>query len=128
MIVADTSAIIAVMLKEPGHELLIDLIARSDACIISAVTMVEITMVISRSVRDAKTAVEMYLQQTGISVISADATHAEFAQHAFLTYGKGRHPAPLNIGDCFSYAAAKALNAPLLYVGDDFGKTDIRTA
>jgi ribonuclease VapC len=128
MIVADTSAVIAMMLKEPGHERLADLIARSEACIISSVTMVEITMVISRSVRDAKTTVEMYLQQTGISVCSADAAHAELAQYAFLTYGKGRHPARLNCGDCFSYAAAKALNAPLLYIGDDFVKTDIRPA
>jgi ribonuclease VapC len=128
MIVADTSAIIAVMLKEPGHERLADLIARSDACFISAVTMVEITMVISRSVRDAKAAVETYLQQTSISVCSIDAAHASLAQHAFLIYGKGRHPARLNCGDCFSYAAAKALNAPLLYVGEDFAKTDISAA
>ena len=128
MIVADTSAIIAVMLLEPGHERLADVIARSDACIISPVTLVEITMVISRSVQDPKTTVDIYLQQTGISVCSVDAMHAELAQHAFLTYGKGRHPARLNCGDCFSYAAAKALNAPLLYVGDDFAKTDIRVA
>ena len=88
MIVADTSAIIAVMLKESGHERLVELIARSEACIISPVTLVEITMVISRSVRDAKAAVETYLQQTGISVCSIDAAHAGFAQHAFLIYGK----------------------------------------
>jgi ribonuclease VapC len=54
--------------------------------------------------------------------------HAELAQDAFLKFGKGRHPARLNLGDCFSYAAAKALNAPLLFVGNDFSKTDISVA
>jgi len=128
VIVVDTSAIVAVMFKEPGYERIADIIARSDACIISPVTLVEITMVISRSVRDAKAVVAKYLQDTAIVACSVDAAHTEWAQHAFLTYGKGRHPARLNCGDCFSYAAAKALNAPLLYVGDDFGKTDIRGA
>jgi ribonuclease VapC len=128
MIVVDTSAVVAVMFKEPGYERIADLIARSDACIISTVTLVEITMVISRSVQDAKAAVDRYLQDTATSACSVDGAHAEWAQHAFLIYGKGRHPARLNCGDCFSYAAAKALNAPLLYIGDDFGKTDIVAA
>jgi len=128
MIVVDTSAIVAVMLKEPTHERLADVIARADACTISPVTLTEATMVLSRTFRNAKSAIDAYLQDTGIGIGSINAAQAELARDAFLSFGKGRHPARLNIGDCFSYAAAKALNAPLLYVGDDFARTDIRAA
>ena len=85
-------------------------------------------MVLSRTFRNAKSAIDAYLQDTGIGIGSINAAQAELARDAFLSFGKGRHPARLNIGDCFSYAAAKALNAPLLYVGDDFARTDIRAA
>jgi ribonuclease VapC len=128
MIVVDSSAIIAAMLKEPGYERVADVIARAAACKISPVTLLEVTMVMSRTLGDPKADVATYLQQTSILLCPVDARHAELAQQAFLEYGKGRHAARLNMGDCFSYAAAKALNAPLLYVGGDFAKTDIRAA
>jgi len=128
MIVVDASAIIAVMLKERGYERVADVIAHADACRISPATLLEVTMVMSRTLSDPKGDVDVYLRETSISLSPVDANQAEIAQMAFLNFGKGRHKARLNIGDCFSYAAAKALNAPLLYVGDDFAKTDIRTA
>jgi ribonuclease VapC len=64
----------------------------------------------------------------GISLAPLDPSQANFASEAFLRFGKGRHPAKLNLGDCFSYALAKSLQAPLLYKGEDFAKTDIVAA
>ena len=128
MIVVDTSAIVAAMLQEPGYRRIVDAIARADGCAISALSFVETTMVLSRTLSDPKSDLNAYLRDTGILISALDSDQAKLAQGAFLTYGKGRHPARLNLGDCFSYAAAKALNAPLLYVGDDFARTDIRSA
>ena len=85
-------------------------------------------MVLSRAYPDPQTVIARHIEKAGIAICTVDAAQAEWAQHAFLTFGKGRHPARLNLGDCFSYAAAKALNAPLLYVGGDFSQTDIQAA
>ena len=126
MIVIDTSAIVAAMIQEPGYRRILDAIARADKCAISAVSFVEATMALSRTLRDPQADLNAYLHGTGISISRLDGDQAKLAQAAFLAYGKGRHTARLNFGDCFSYAAAKALNAPLLYVGDDFAQTDIR--
>ena len=128
MIVIDTSAIIAVILNEASSQRVSDAIAQSDACTISPVTLTEATMVLSRTVHDPKLVLDSYLHTLGIEICAIDSAQAELARTAFLGYGKGRHPARLNIGDCFSYAAAKALSAPLLYVGEDFAKTDVRAA
>ncbi len=126
MIVIDTSAIVSVMLKEPGHERIADLIAESD-CKISPATVLETTMVMSRTIADPRSDIAEYLKETAIELVPTDSTQADIAQDAFMKFGKGRHPARLNFGDCFSYAAAKALNAPLLYTGGGFAKTDIRS-
>jgi len=128
MIVIDTSALVASMIGEPSRERIADAIARADGCVISAVSFVEATMVLSRTLSDPKSDLNAYLQQAAISISPLDADQAKLAQDAFLKYGKGRHSARLNFGDCFSYAAAKALNAPLLYIGNDFDKTDIKVA
>lgn len=69
-----------------------------------------------------------FLDTLGISIVPTDQQQATLAAEAFLRFGKGRHPAGLNLGDCFSYALAKSLNAPLLYKGEDFGRTDIGSA
>jgi ribonuclease VapC len=71
---------------------------------------------------------DAWLRDADIVINPIDARQTELARFAFLVYGKGRHPARLNLGDCFSYAAAKALNAPLLFVGNDFAQTDVRVA
>ncbi len=128
MIVIDTSAMIAIMMDEPDNQSLAATMLTEDERVISPVTLLETTMVLSRTYSAPKAALDLYLRKATITVCALDSAQAELAQDAFLNYGKGRHAARLNIGDCFSYAAAKALNAPLLYVGDDFGKTDIRTA
>lgn len=85
-------------------------------------------MVLSRKYADPTREAEAYFRQEKIEIHPTDAAQTEWAHYAFLTYGKGRHPARLNLSDCFSYAAAKFLDAPLLFVGNDFAQTDIRAA
>ena len=128
MIVVDTSAIIAVLLAEEGYGEISRRLMSDAERVVSPMSFVESVMVLSRTFSEPKQIVESYLQRAGIAQCVVDADQTRWAADAFLLYGKGRHPARLNLGDCFSYAAAKALDAPLLYVGGDFGLTDVKTA
>jgi ribonuclease VapC len=128
VIVVDASAVIAILNEEPGYEQVAARLASSSIRFISPVSWLEVAMALARKYKEPTAIADAYLQRAEIRVHSIDAIQADWARSAFLLFGKGRHPARLNLGDCFSYAAAKALNAPLLYVGDDFSKTDIRTA
>jgi ribonuclease VapC len=128
VIVIDASAIVAILMEESGHERIAERLLASDRRYISPISWVEITMALARRYTEPEIIADAYLRQAAIHIHPVDADQAGRARLAFLTFGKGRHPARLNLGDCFSYAAAKALNAPLLYVGGDFGKTDVRAA
>ncbi|HEY5236988.1 MAG TPA: type II toxin-antitoxin system VapC family toxin [Rhizomicrobium sp.] len=128
MIVIDASAAVAILLGEKSREELIKKLSASTEHTMSPISYAELVMALARTYSQPKAAADTFLAETRISIGTIDQEQSRFAVHAFLFYGKGRHPARLNLGDCFSYAAAKALNAPLLYVGDDFSKTDIRTA
>ncbi len=90
-----------------------------------ATAMVEATMVLSRLHKDPKAVLDRYISSMSMSLVPIDAEIVAAAQDAFLRFGKGRHPARLNLCDCFSYAVAKVMNAPLLFVGNDFAQTDI---
>ena len=126
MIVVDTSAIIAIDLREPGYQLLQARILSRTQRFIPATAIVEATMVLSRMHRDPKEALDRYVSTLALTVVTIDTSVVDAAQTAFLTFGKGRHPAKLNLCDCFSYAVAKVMDAPLLFVGNDFSQTDIR--
>jgi ribonuclease VapC len=128
VIVVDASAVLAILFREPSHEQLAEKMDQARSRAISPVSYAEVTMALSRSLSDPKFIADQYLRQAHIALCEIDAAQAEWAAHAFMLYGKGRHPARLNLGDCFSYAAAKALNAPLLFVGNDFARTDLRAA
>lgn len=128
MIVVDTSAIVAIIFVEPGYPDIARRLFVDSQRVISPMSVVEATMVLSRSFSNPKTVIDEHIRSAGIALCPVDEAQCEMAQQAFLTFGKGRHPARLNLGDCFSYAAAKALKAPLLFVGDDFAKTDILAA
>jgi ribonuclease VapC len=128
VIVVDASAIVAIIAKEPMHERLALVLSAGDEFAISPVSHLEVVMALTRSMPNAKATADTFLDASKVRVISIDSDQVQWAAHAFLQYGKGRHPARLNLGDCFSYAAAKALNAPLLYTGGDFAKTDVRSA
>lgn len=126
MIVVDTSALIAVLRREPDAELFETALMDAEACVLSAVSLFEAALVvIGRSSPDAADALEALLRKYGVQVAPFDAELAAVARDAFVRFGKGRHPAGLNMGDCASYALAKALGLPLLFKGNDFAQTDI---
>lgn len=128
MIVIDASAILAVLQRESGYENVASRMLADPDRRISPVSSLEVIMALSKKFADPARIAEAYLRQESIAVHPIDREQAEWASYAYLTYGKGRHPARLNLGDCFTYATAKTLNAPLLFVGSDFAKTDLRPA
>lgn len=128
MIVVDSSAIIAIAFEEKEAEVLTEFLA-SVNFLIAAPTLLEIHMVLEgRPGRSAKAFMSTFLPNSRVSIVSFDFELSEIARAAFDRYGKGRHPAKLNFGDCISYALAKARGLPLLFKGGDFALTDIRRA
>jgi ribonuclease VapC len=129
LMVVDTSALVAVLFGEPDSGLFTEVLARGPVRLLSAVTRVELSLVIEgRKGEAGRVDLERLLHIGGFDVVSVISTHAEMAIDAFRRYGKGRHRAGLNIGDCFSYALAKAMDLDLLFKGDDFIHTDVRQA
>jgi ribonuclease VapC len=105
------------------------LIHGADRCLISVANYVELSIVIEAQIGpDAGRQCDAFFLRAGIRVEPVTLEHGQLARQAFLDFGKGRHPAGLNFGDCFSYALAKATNEPLLFKSEDFSKTDIRAA
>ncbi len=127
--VIDTSAIVAILLDEPDQRRFGEAIETAPVRLVSAVTRVELSFVIESKKGDAgRQSLERLLAMIGAEVIAVTPVQAELAIDAFRRFGKGRHPAALNIGDCFSYALAAATEHRLLFKGDDFARTDIRGA
>ncbi len=125
--VIDTSALVAILQNEPERTTLIAAIDSVDKRNLSAVSFVETAMVIeSRYGSKGVLELDMLVDKAAINIRSVDLNQAKIARNAFRNFGKGRHPASLNFGDCFTYALAKMLNEPLLFKGEDFSKTDIR--
>jgi ribonuclease VapC len=129
MIVVDTSALIAILDREPDAALYAEAIAEADAPLISAATLLELHIVmLNRRGSGAAPIVDRLIQDAGFQIENFTAQHIELAREAYARYGKGRDTAGLNYGDCFSYALAKATGLPLLFKGEDFSKTDLPTA
>ena len=127
--VLDSSAILAVLLAEPGHNRLLQRISEAPMVAVGAPTVVESAIVLSARIgRDARAELNEFLQEAEAEVIPFAAEHYNAAVDAFHRYGKGRHPAALNFGDCLAYAVASLAGLPLLFVGNDFSKTDIARA
>lgn len=128
MIVVDTSAVVAVLLGEEGWR---DLERRlvDETCVMSAATRVELGIVIEARTGPAGTQLlDELLARIGVEVVAVDAEQAASALVCWRRFGKGRHRAGLNLGDTFSYALARELGSPLLYVGEDFAATDVQAA
>ncbi|HXE44339.1 MAG TPA: type II toxin-antitoxin system VapC family toxin [Conexibacter sp.] len=125
--VLDTSALVAILRDEPERDAFAELLARADDPVISAATLLECTMVQAKFRRGLANLDDL-LQAAGIRVAAVDVAQAHAAREAWLRYGKGRSPAGLNFGDCFSYALAITTGRPLLYKGDDFAQTDVVSA
>ena len=124
--VIDTSAILAILLDEPARRAFNEAIEAAESRVLSAATFVEVSMVIeSRHGAEGLRDLDVFLEKAGVELAAVDSGQAHVARRAFSRFGKGRHPAGLNYGDCFSYALATVLGEPLLYKGDDFRHTDI---
>ena len=129
MIVVDTSALIAILDREPDAALYAEAIAEADAPLISAASLLELHIVmLNRHGARAAQIVDRLIQDAGIQIENFTAQHLELARAAYARYRKGRNSAGLNYGDCFSYALAKATGLPLLFKGEDFSKTDLLAA
>jgi ribonuclease VapC len=127
--VVDTSAIIAILQAEAIAKRLTFAIHATPAASISAASVVEAGVVLLRRFGDeAALELDVLLREFSITQIAVTADHSAIAREAFRRFGRGRHPASLNFGDCFPYALARALGEPLLFVGDDFLRTDIDVA
>lgn len=130
MIVADTSAIIAIVFAEPEREAFIDVIRRAPRVLVSTVSVVEARMVVhGRRGERAVVLVDDLLRLPMFELIPPGIAEMDAAYAAFVAFGKGSgHPAALNFGDVFGYALAKVRGLPLLYKGTDFSETDIASA
>lgn len=127
--VVDTSAVVAIVLKEAGWVDLAYAVHLARDRFISAVSVVEASVVLSSRHPDKGILLlEHLIQWLDLEVEPFDADQATLARDAFLRFGKGRHPAGLNFGDCCAYALARQRGEPLLYRGDDFAQTDLSTA
>lgn len=124
-VVVDTSAVMAVLLDEPDRGR-VEAILLGEACAMSAPTRVELGIVVeARTGPPGTVLLDELLARTGIDVVPVDAGQATEAVACWRRFGKGRHPAGLNFGDVFPYALAHHLGVPLLFVGQDFSRTDI---
>jgi ribonuclease VapC len=122
--VLDTSAVVAILRKEPERDAFSKLLANASDPLVSAATLLECSMVQARFAHGLELLDDL-LHETGVRVMAVDIAQAHAARDAWLRYGKGRSPAGLNFGDCFSYALAVTTGRPLLYKGDDFARTDV---
>lgn len=125
-VVLDTSAVVALLQEEKDAAALLEALAGAGARSISAATLVEAGVVLHARYGDhGERELDLFIQRAEVAVVPLTADHASLARSAFRRFGKGRHPAGLNFGDCFSYALAVALDRPLLFTGNDFAQTDV---
>ena len=124
--VIDTSGLIAVIANEPEQAVFVESMKKADKTLLSAASLVEANIVLMRGkVPNAASQLAAFLEEAEVEVVPVDEEQAQLAVEAYRRYGKGRHPARLNFGDCFVYALAKQRGEPLLFKGDDFSKTDL---
>ena len=129
-IAVDTSAIVAILRNEPEKDRFVDALLAASSRFMSAVSLQEAGMVIAGRFGNDTIwePLDALLARLDVEIVAHDATLAHIARMAFLRFGKGRHPAQLNFGDCAAYALAQANGLPLLFKGGDFSKTDIVAA
>ena len=124
--VSDTSALAAIFFGEPERQKFLQAIISASTRLISAATVLETGMVVESRLGDAAgRELDLFLIRANFQIVALDADQAELARSAWRQFGKGRHPAGLNYGDCFSYALAKWTGEPLLAKGNDFRLTDV---
>jgi len=128
-VIVDSSAIVAIALREPGYEELVAKLRNAETIGIGTPTLTEAGMVLSARLGiEPQVLLVHFLQDFRVTPVDFGEQHWREALEAFRRFGKGRHPAALNFGDCLSYATARLADHPLLFVGDDFPRTDIKAA
>jgi ribonuclease VapC len=127
--VIDTSAVVAILRSEPEAARLERALVSDPIRLVPATCVLEARMVlVSRRGEHALAEIDLWLHKIAANIIPVDSDLVDLATQAWLTYGKGRHPAALNFADCFSYALAKRADEPLLFIGKDFSQTDVEAA
>ena len=127
--ILDTSALVAILFQEPEAEDFARLILAADICRLSVANQLELAIVLERQARpDAARQAEAFLRAAAIVVEPVTLQQGALARQAYYDFGRGRHRARLNFGDCFAYALAKAMDEPLLFKGREFVQTDVRVA
>lgn len=127
--ILDTSTLVAILANEPDSEPYIQAISRAPHCRISAGNFIEFSIVIqSQFGAEVLQQCDALFRRIGIVIEPVTVDQAHLARQAFQDFGKGRHAAGLNFGDCFAYALAKVTGEPLLFKGQDFSKTDVKAA
>lgn len=126
--IVDSSALVALVLHESNRELILDALAKAPWVGIGAPTLAETGIVLeARLGFEARPLVAMLSEQLDLEIVPFGSAHAREAREAFRRFGRGRHPARLNFGDCLTYAVAKVAGQPLLFVGNDFTQTDLES-
>jgi ribonuclease VapC len=124
--VVDTSAIVAILFGEAEAGLFAEMIEADPTRLVSAASVLETALVVENELgEEGERELDLLLLTAGLEVVPFTRDHLRVARHAFRTFGKGRHQAGLNFGDCFSYALSKTTGEPLLFKGNDFAKTDV---
>lgn len=130
MIVLDSSAVLALLFEEEEHVArVIGALSQTGKAIMSAGNVLECVLRLAPTPTENRAdRLDAFLDLRKVEIIAIDVAQLHLARAGFIAYGKGRHPAGLNFGDCFAYALAKNRDAPLLFVGGDFAKTDVKRA
>jgi ribonuclease VapC len=127
--VVDSSALMAILMNEPERMDFLGRIVADPMRFVSTVSYLECSMLMfSRNGKAGVDQFDVLLKRLDCELVAADAEQALVARQAFIKFGKGNHPASLNLGDCFSYALARYAGEPLLFKGNDFGRTDVAVA
>ncbi len=127
--IVDTSAILAILFSEDDARVYAEAITQADSNRMSAATFVETAIVVEAQTKNnGGRQLDAFIRRASIDIEPVTEEQAHMARQAFIDFGKGRHPAGLNYGDCFSYALAKARREPLLFKGRDFAQTDLVSA
>lgn len=127
--IVDSSAVLAILFHESDAEAYARALTQADSCRMSAANFVEVAIVVEAQTKDkGSRQFDAFFRRAGIAIDAVTEEQAHVARQAYTDFGKGRHPAGLNFGDCFAYALAKVTGEPLLFKGKDFKKTDITSA
>lgn len=125
-LVVDTSAAVAILTDEPDAEWLVDALVQSERRCMAAGTYLELGIVMETKLGPTATGMaSRFVRDAEIEIVPVEGTGAERALEGWRLFGKGRHPAGLNFGDCFTYGLASDLNLPILCIGNDFSRTDL---